>query len=176
MDIEQLWEKAREKTEIIRGRIKGLSAFSATVVPYYFLAESSVNEGSTVIRKGKIIVEKPMIVLPQDSPQFDGFDFEEDLGLSQELVQTFFLMRGIRFPSLKYNNTVSELDISDDSLSQTIIKYKKKMEQQENTSTALVVGPEECWQLSMLIYVATLAGRCARTDIMSLLEKINGDD
>lgn len=176
MDIEQLWEKARAKTEIVRGRIKGLSAFSATVVPYLFLAESSVNEGSTVIRKGKIIVEKPMIVLPQDSPQFDGFDFEEELGLSQELVQTFFLMRGIRFPSLKYNNTVSDLDLSEDTLSQTIAKHKKEMEQKENTSTALVVGPEECWQLSMLIYMASLAGRCAKTDIMSLLEKMNGDD
>jgi len=176
MDIEQLWEKAKDRTEVVRGRVKGLSTFSLTAVPYIFLAESSVNEGHTVVRKGKIIVEKPMIVLPEDDPQFEGFDFEEDLGLSQELVQTFFLMRGVRFPSLKYNNTVFELDVDERSLAKNVDIYKRKLEQEENVSTALVLGPEDCWQLSLLLYVAALAGRCARSDIKNMLNKMHREE
>ena len=50
-------------------------------------------------------------------------------------------------------------------------KHKKKMEYEENVNTALVVGPEDCWQFSLLLYIATLVGRCARTDIINLLNR-----
>lgn len=174
MDIELLWEKAREKTEVVRGRVKSLATFKRTDVPYVFLAESAVNEGHTVIRKGKVIVEKPMILLPEDMPQFEGFDFEESLQMGESAVQTFLFMRGIRFPSLKYNNTVSKLDLSEDPLAKAVEKAKKRLEREENVNTALIIGPEDCWQFSVLIYVASLVGRCARTDILNIIDKING--
>ncbi len=168
-----MWEKAKEKTEVVRGRVKALATFKRTDVHYVFLAESVVNEGHTIIRKGKIIVEKPMIFLPEDMPQFEGFDFEKDLQVNQDVVQMFLFMRGIRFPSLKYNNTVTKLDLSEEPLSKELEKRKKKLEREENVSTALIVGPEDCWQLSILIYVASLVGRCARTDIINIVEKLS---
>jgi hypothetical protein len=172
MDIEQLWEKAQEKTEVIRGRVKGLATFSSTSVPYMFLGESSVNQGNTVVRRGKVLIERPMILLPEDLPQFEGFDFQEDLELDQGAIQMFFIMRGIRFPSLKYNNTVDNLDLDELSLAKSAEKYKRKLERAENVNTALILGPEECWQFSLLIYMASLVGRCARTDIMNLMDKL----
>ena len=174
MDIEQLWEKAKSKTEIIRGRVKNLATFDNTTVPYVFLAESGVNEGDVVVRRGQVIVDKTMIVLPHDMPQFEGFDFEEVMAISPEFIQTFFLMRGIRLPSLKYNNTVYKVDIEEGSLRDTIEKYKKKLERKENISTALIVGPEDSWQFSLLLYVASLVGRSAHADIMNLIKRMNG--
>jgi hypothetical protein len=176
MDIEQLWDKAQGKTEVIRGRAKALATFTHTAVPYIFLAESSINEGNTVIRRGKVIVDKPMIVLPEDMPQFEGFDFSEDLDVEEDSVQTFFLMRGIRFPSLKYNNSVEKLDLEEDSLSKSVEKHKKQLEREENVSTALIVGPEDCWQFSILFYLASLVGRCTRTDIMNFLDRMYKED
>lgn len=171
MDIERLWEKAQEKTEVVRGRIKTLPTFTNTRVPYWFLAESAVNEGHTVIRKGRVIIEKPMILLPEDLPQFEGFDLEDELNVDQGAMQMFFLMRGIRFPSLKYNNTVETLDLADASLAKTVTKHKKELEKEENVSTALILGPEDCWQFSIMLYMAALVGRCARTDIMNLMDR-----
>ena len=171
MDIESLWEKAQAKTEIVRGRVKGLATFDTTRVPYVFLGESVVNEGHTVVRKGKVLVERPMILLPEDLPQFEGFDFEEDLDIEQGAMQMFFLMRGIRFPSLKYNNTVESLELEEASLLKTADKLKKTLEKKENVNTALILGPEDCWQLSILIYMASLVSRCARTDIMNLMDR-----
>ena len=176
MDIEKLWDKAQGKTEIIRGRAKALSTFSHTVVPYTFLAESSVNDGHIVVRKGRVIVDKPMIVLPEDMPQFEGFDFKEDMDIEGDSVQTFFLMRGIRFPSLKYNNSVESLDLEEGALTKSIEKHKKALEKEENVSTALMIGPEDCWQFSILLYLASLVGRCTRTDIMNLLNKMYKED
>ncbi|MBD3379017.1 MAG: hypothetical protein GF408_00955 [Candidatus Omnitrophica bacterium] len=175
MNIEQLWQKAQERTEIIRGRVKGLSTFGNTKVPYVFLGESSVNEGHVVVRKGRIIIEKPMIVLPENMPQFEGFEFEEDIEGGLDAVHTFFYMRGIRFPSLKYNNTVDRLELEENSLSKSIEKHKSALEKKENVSTALIVGPEDCWQFSVLLHMAALIGRSAKTDIIHLLDRINGD-
>jgi len=174
MDIEQMWEKAQAKTEIIRGRIRALPTFETTRVQYIFLAESVVNVGSTVVRNGKVIIEKPLILLPEDLPQFEGFDFEEDLEIEQAAMQMFFLMRGIRFPSLKYNNRVETLDLEDASLSKTIDKYKRELEQKENVNTALIIGPEDCWQFSIILYMASLISRCIKGDIMNIIGKIKG--
>jgi hypothetical protein len=154
MDIEQLWDKAQEKT----------------------LAESSVNEGHTVIRRGKVVVEKLMVVLPEDMPQFEGFDFKEDLDIEGSSVQTFFLMRGIRFPSLRYNNSVERLDLEEGSLTKSIEKHKKQLEREENVTTALVAGPDDCWQFSILFYLASLVGRCTRADIMNFLDRMRREE
>ncbi len=171
MDIEQLWEKAQEQTEIIRGRAKALPTFKHARVPYIFLGESTLNEGHTIVRKGKILIEKPMIVLPEDLPQFEGFDLEQDLDIGKGALQMFFLMRGMRFPSLKYNNAIDNLDLEEASLSKSVEKYKRSLEKVENVSTALILGPEECWQFSILLYMASLVGRAVRTDISNLLDK-----
>lgn len=175
MDIEKLWEKAKERTEVIRGRVRPLSTFRNTRVPYLFLAESVVNEGCTVVRKGRVTVEQPMILLPEDMPQFEGFDFDEDLDASSDSVETFFLMRGIRFPSLKYHNTIDELDLENRSLSKSVKDHKNRLERVENVSTALLIGAEDCWQFSILLYMAGLVARCARRDIVNILNRYRED-
>jgi len=104
MDLNELWQKALKKTEIVRPRLKGLSSTAATTLPYLFLAESSVNMGDTVVRQGEVVVEKPTIILPHHLPQFEGFDFEKGMHYSDDTVLNFLLIRGVNFPSLKYNN------------------------------------------------------------------------
>jgi hypothetical protein len=176
VDIEQLWDKAQKKTEVVRGRAKGLFTFARTDVSYIFLAESAVNDGHVVVRKGEVAVEKPMIVLPENMPQFEGFEFEEEMDVDMDTVQTFFLMRGLRLPSFKYNNLVQELELEEGALSKVTEKYKKYLEKEENVNTALITGPEDCWQFSILLYVGALIGRCARADIINLMDKLNQED
>jgi len=64
MGIHESWEKALKMTEIVRPRVQPLATFEATQIPYIFLAESLVNHGDTVIRKGEITIDKPSIILP----------------------------------------------------------------------------------------------------------------
>ena len=84
----------------------------------------------------------------------------------------FLLMRGIKLPSLRYSNTVEELDLDEASLGKNADKYRKQLERQEDVSTALILGPEDSWQFSVLLYIASLIGRCARSDIMNLMDKM----
>ena len=103
MDIQEAWQKALKQTEIVRPRVEPLSRTAATELPYIFLAESAVNRGDTVVRTGAITVEKPSIILPSNLPHFEGFEEDEKSSWKENAVMQFFLVRGVRFPSLKYN-------------------------------------------------------------------------
>jgi len=169
MDLEALWDKALKHTEVIRSRLLELSTFEATPMPYIFLAESSVNAGDTVIRKGQIVVERPSLILP--SPQFNGFEFDADWHLSPDAVINFLLIRGVRFPSLRYRHELSSLDLREGSLQQAIEHFTTQLAHAEDVHTGLVVGPEDVWQLSVLILVGTLVSRSAEGDLRRLLDE-----
>ena len=171
MDIHELWDHARKQTEIIRMRLQDLSTFDATVVPYTFLAESALNPGDTVVRRGQVLIERPSIVLPGFSPQFEGFEFERDWHVSDDAVTTLLLVRGIQFPSLKYRHQTSSLDLFEDSLRNAIKHFTNQLAAAEDIKTGLVVGPEDAWQFSLLLLVGALVVRSAEGDLRRILEE-----
>ena len=170
MDIEALWDKARKHTEILRMRLQDLATFEATAVPYIFLAESTLNAGDTVVRKGHVLIERPAITLPGFSPQFQGFEFEPNLHVSHDAMATFLLIRGIQFPSLKYRHQLSMLDLQEGSLQQAISRTQDQLQRAEDTKTGLVVGVEDAWQFSVLLLVGALVIRSAEGDLRRILE------
>lgn len=169
MDLQELWEKALKQTEVIRSRAQELATFETTALPYVFLAESSINLGDTVVRKGQVLVERPSLILP--SAQFQGFGFEDALSLSEEAVMNFLLIRGIRFPSLRYRHELSALDVREGSLRESITHYTDMLTRAEDLHTGLVIGPEDAWPFSILILVGTLVIRSAEGDLRRLLEE-----
>src|SRR3989338_6136457 len=116
MDVQELWERALKRTEILRVRLQDLATFDATAVPYIFLAESALNQGDTIVRKGQVLIERPSIILPGFSPQFEGFEFDPEAHLGADSLTTFLLMRGVQFPSLKYRHELSSLDLLEHGL------------------------------------------------------------
>ena len=171
MDIQALWDNARSRTEILRLRLQDLATFEATVVPYIFLAESSLNQGDTVIRKGQVVIERPSIVLPNFSPQFEGFEFDKTVQLNNDAVATFLLVRGIQFPSLKYRHQVSSLDVLEQPLQQAINRMTEQLTMAEDITTGLLIGPEEAWQFSLLLLVGALVVRSAEGDLRRILDE-----
>ena len=170
MDIQELWDKARKHTEILRMRLADLSTFDATAVPYTFLAESSLNPGDTVVRKGQVLIERPAIVLPGFSPQFEGFAFDTDLHVSEDAVTTLLLVRGIQFPSLKYRHQISSLDVFEASLQKAITHFTDQLTTAEDIKTGLVIGPEDTWQFSLLLLVGAMVVRSAEGDLRRILD------
>ena len=171
MDIEQMWQRAIKNTEIMRSRVRLLETFTHTEIPYVFLAESTLNIGDTVVRKGKVLVEKPAIILPGNPPQFQGFEFEDLFDIDRHKIVDFLLIRGVRFPSLKYDNQTSLVDIYEGSIKKAIERYKDQLQRAEDVHTGLIIGPEDCWQFSVLIFIGTMVSRSAEEDIRRLLDR-----
>ena len=172
MNIEEKWQKALNKTEIIRSRMQELLTFSSTTLPYMFLTESSINTGDSVVRTGEVSVDKPSLILPMGMPQFEGFKLQEELHINQNMLSDFFVVRGIKFPSFKYNNRTYSLDIFEGRLKKAIEYQSDKLQREENITTGLIVGPEDCWQLSVLLYVCTQVIKSADGDMKRLLDEI----
>lgn len=168
MDIESLWDKALQHTEVIRSRAQDLATFESTVLPYVFLAESSVNVGDTVVRKGQVLMERPLLIVP--GPQFEGFEFEKDYHVGESAITNFLLIRGVKFPSLRFRHELSELSLREGSLQQAIDHFVDHLKQAEDIQTGLVIGPEEAWQFSVLILVGSLVIRSAEGDLRRLLD------
>ena len=171
MDIENAWTRALKETEIIRARVQALMATSATRLPYILLSESAINEGDTVVRQGEVHVEKPSLIIPPHNPQFNGFELEDTQGFRQDSFINFLIVRGVTIPSLRYDNRTSRLDIYEDKLSSAVKHYEHLLQRQENVDTGLIVGPEDIWQLSLLIFVCTQIARNINEDIRRLLEE-----
>jgi len=168
MNIRDYWEKALKQTEIIRPRVQSLQTFQPTAVDYIFLAESLVNRGDTVVRRGGVIVEKPSLFLPPNNPQFEGFDFEKEFSGGPEDLRAFFLIRGVRFPSMKYSHTTHHLDVFEGRLEGAVRHYLEQLQKKEDVLTGLFSGPEDCWQFSVLIFVCSQIARSAGNDLRNL--------
>ena len=169
MNIQESWEKALRKTEIVRPRVQLLHTSEATHLPYVFLAESSVNSGDTVVRKGEVIVEKPSIIMPYGLPIFDGFEFEEG-SFNPDFLTSFLLVRGITFPSFRYNNKTDSLDVHEGRLSEAVRHHLSLLARSEDVNTGLIAGPEDTWQFSVLIFICSQVARQAEGDLKSLFE------
>ena len=171
MDISKTWNKALKNTEIIRTRVQALMTFSNTLVPYIVLCESTIKPGDTVVRKCEVMVEKPSLILPPNLPQFEGFEFEKEFLEDENSLINFLLVRGVSFPSMKYNNKTLSLDIYEGKLKDAIGFYLDQLQQEENVATGLITGPEDCWQFSVLIFIAAQITKNADTDVKRLLEE-----
>lgn len=171
MDIQDQWEKALKSTEVIRPRVMPLSTFSATQLPYIFLAESSVNLGDSVVRKGEVLVEKPSILLPGDFPHFEGFEGEKGDVPNLDMLTSLLFVRGVRFPSMRYNNKTHSLEVFEGKLNDAVSFYEKQMRREENTAAGIVIGPEDLWQLSVLIFIGNQMIRQADGDMRKMLDE-----
>ncbi len=169
MDFQDAWGKALKETEIIRSRIMGLHTFDQTHVPYVLLSASSINPGDTVVRSGEVLVDRPSLILPPHIPQFEGFSFD-DLNGGEDALINFLLVRGVSLPSLKYNNKTNQLDVFEGKVDQAIAHFGNRLQREENTSTGLIVAPEDVWQFSLLIFICSQISRSSASDIRRLLE------
>ena len=171
MDFQEAWNRALKETEIVRSRVASLNTFSDTRVPYIFLSPSTINEGDTVVRRGEVTVQRPSLILPPNIPQFEGFDFPKDEGMSDSSVLSFLLVRGIQIPSLKYNNKTYSLDIFEGDMAKAVASVANRLEREEDVSTGLMTGHEDNWQLSLLIFICSQIARNTGLDIRRLMDQ-----
>jgi hypothetical protein len=170
MNIQDAWAKALKETEIVRSRILNLQTFENTNVPYILLSASAINSGDTVVRAGEVMVDRPSLILPPNIPQFEGFAFDKVNADEQSLIN-FLLIRGVTLPSLKYNNKNNTLDIFEGRVEDAVSYYGNRLQREENTSAGLIVGPEDVWQFSLLIFICSQIAKNSSADIKRLIDE-----
>ena len=170
MDIYEAWGKALKHTEIVRSRVSALQTFQATQVPYILLSESALNLGDTVVRRGEVTVDRPSLILPPNIPQLEGFETNSSSVFDQESMLNFLLIRGVSLPSLKYDNKTYQLDVFEGNLDKAVKHYLNDLQQKENVTSGLLIGPQDVWPFSLLIFICSQIARNSEMDIRRLMD------
>jgi hypothetical protein len=159
--------EAQKRTEVLRSRKNLLYTFGSTRLPYVFLAESAVNEGDVVLRRGEVTVDRPRIIAPANPVEFEGFGFEDG---EEEGMIPVLLNRWIKFPAARYQNSSAALEVAGGPLEAATERVINELDRGNDIRTGVIQGPESVWGFSVLGYVGQMVARSAPGNIGEYFE------
>jgi hypothetical protein len=166
----QKFIEAVRSTKILRARKNYLFTFGNTRLPYVMVANSLINAGSSIIRTGEVVVEKPQIIIANDSSAFEGFDIDRSL-VDLDQVKFALMSRGISFPQMNYKNSTQFLEVVSDKLEVIIERQMNQFEDANDSRVGLIQCREDTWNLSLLHYVLTQVIRSSTSNMQEYLER-----
>ncbi|MBN1257096.1 MAG: hypothetical protein JXA52_05265 [Planctomycetes bacterium] len=158
--------EAQRKTRILRTRKNLLYTFGSTRLPYVFLANSGINRGDVVMRKGEVSVDRPKIFTPSNPVELEGFGFEE---LEEGMIPVL-LNRWVHFPPAKYHNSSSALEVLDGPFERAQEEIINRLDRQNDIRTGVIQGLEHLWGFSVLGYVGQMIVRSTPSNIGEYFE------
>ncbi|MCS7185097.1 MAG: hypothetical protein NZ870_04155 [bacterium] len=169
MNFIEMFDEALKNTKILRMRLKSLEQKKSTVCPYTIIMPSRVDSNDALVKKGNVIIEKPIIILPENLAEFIGFEFEK-MGIRNDILNTVLLMRGIRLPSMRYKNLQYKIDVVNKNYLQYANEIAEKLKLREDTEEGVITTKTpDSWQFSLLIYTASLFIKNLPNDIKNIL-------
>lgn len=168
MNFIEKFDEALKSTKILRMRLKALEQKKNTICPYTIVMPSRFDAKDALIKKGNIIVEKPVIILPENLAEFIGFELEE-FGIRNDMLNSALLLRGIRLPSLRYKNLQYKIDVVNKNYKEHAEDIAETLKLKEDVEEGVVITKNpELWQLSLLIYTAGLFIKNIPNDLKNL--------
>ncbi|MBF0198755.1 MAG: hypothetical protein HQL32_13650 [Planctomycetes bacterium] len=168
LNFDDKFKQAAEQSKIHRQRKSALFTFGATRLPYYFVAPSAINEGDTVIRKGEISTEKPALITGDNLPHFSGFGEDYD---AHERQMSVIFGRGFHFPQLNYQNHSGSLEVVSKEEQKVLDELLQALDNEHDSLTAVVSGPEDSWALSILFYAGEMTRQSAPGNVKEMFER-----
>lgn len=151
MDYDDQIEYAVNHTELVRPPEQRLNTFGVTNVHYYLLTEPLDSVDETRIREGKVIAEKPKIVTPGYFLNvFEGFG-ENARAQAEAMFEKFGFTTDIL--EYKYTNEVGNSWVLSERLSEVILKIDTKIEDEHDPLAAIIKGPDDAWQISLMKFI-----------------------
>ncbi len=144
-------EYALSHTEIVRPPTQRLNTFGNTSVHYYLLTEPMDSVNKTRIREGRVIAERPRIVTADYFLNaFEGFG--EHAG-DQARVMLSRLGYSPDIMEYKYRNENSHSWVLSEEIGDVAIKLASKIDYEDDPMAAILKGPDDAWQVSLLQFI-----------------------
>lgn len=166
----QKFIEAVRSTKILRARKNYLFTFGNTRLPYVIVANSLINNGNSIIRTGEVVVEKPQIIISNDSSAFEGFEADHG-AIEMDQVKFALMSRGISFPQMNYKNSTQFLEVVNEKLEVIIERQMNQYEDANDSRMGLIQCKEDSWNLSLLHYVLTQVIRSSTSNMQEYLER-----
>lgn len=163
-------EDAVKHTEILRLPKQTLATFGNTNIGYYMVTEpiySDMEPGvtETVVRKGRVIAQRPRIVTPYYLSQVEGFspDAKRYFGmLSRE--------HGPNTPGIiyTYRNEPEGLNIVADGLDSVVDKINADIDKSGDPLVTIIKGRDELWDVSLMKFIFEITKSSFQNNLIQL--------
>ncbi|MEE9525712.1 MAG: hypothetical protein V3V78_03860 [Candidatus Woesearchaeota archaeon] len=151
--------------DVVKPRVeeRTLHSFGKTQLPYYIIS-GTIYE-NTIVRKGILTAEKPMLYLPEmgNDYYFEGFDVDEET--LSNARRSFSI--GYRFANKIESQTNCNYSISD----QVVHGISRELEENQDTATAVMSVPEEYWHAALFKYLSDVCTRSVPGNIIDFRER-----
>ncbi len=161
------FEHALKATEVIRRANRKLYTFTSTTVNYTIgteLTEKILVE----VRKGKVTVEKPVVIAPSYFAENSLEGFEEEQAEQIQMLLKKFGLRALRY---KYKNETEDTKIISGRIENIIDRIKNEMDARGDNLAVLIKGVPEMWGISLMKYVIELISTSFPGNVKELEER-----
>ena len=165
-DAEREWMRAVEKTWVVRPPKQTLATFGTTNIAYYVVTEPIYSELSAksegVVRKGRVIAEKPAIVTPTYAMNLEGFSPE-----AYEYIRHAARSLGPNHPGIlyRYKNQAENFDIVSGEPSEIAHQIADDLEERKDNLSVVMVGVDEWWDVALLKFIYEFTSRSAGRNV-----------
>ena len=160
-------------TKVLRPPRQTLATFGTTNIYYYLVTEPSYKEivgelEETVVREGRVLVEKPKVVTPSYLTNVEGFSEH-----AKKYIEMLIREYGPHTPGLvySYKNELKEMTIVSSDIDSVAHKLNEKIEKEGNQLSAIIKGVDELWDVSLLKFITDMTRYSLGSNIFELRER-----
>jgi len=161
-------EDAVKNTEILRLPKQTLATFGNTNIAYYMVTEpiySDMEPGvtETVVRKGRVIAQRPRIVTPYYLSQVEGFSPD-----AKRYFEMLSREQGANTPGLiyTYRNEPEGLTIVADGLDSVVDKINNDIDKSGDPLVTIIKGRDELWDVSLMKFIFEITKSSFQDNLM----------
>ena len=164
--------RAVEQTWIVRYPKQSLATFGSTNISYYVVTEpiyrdipsqSAQNAGTAegVVRKGRVIAEKPAIVTPNYAMSMEGFSPE-----AYEYLRHAAMAYGPNHPGILYRfkNDAENFDIVSGDASEIAHRISDDLDERKENLSVVMVGVDEWWDVALMKFIYEYTSSSAQSN------------
>ena len=166
-DLHQKFEYAMKETQVVRPVKQTIFTFSPTDVNYYLITEF-LNKAIIEVRRGKITIERPVIITPASmfGNYFEGFD-KEQMEYMEMMVKQLSL-RGLQY---KYKNVTDNVDLISGSFDAILDRINNEIDKDEFNRATVVKGVPDMWSVSLMKCVVEIIAKSFPGNVKELEER-----
>ncbi len=164
------WQRAVEKSWIVRFPKQHLATFGTTNVAYYVVTEpiyqefdASKQEG--IIRSGQVKSERPLVVTPTYAMNLKGFSKEAYQYFNYESRQSGPNSAGILY---QYKNEFGKMNIVSGQPSEIAHRISEDLDNRKEDLSVVMVGVDEMWDVALLKFIYEFTSSSINSNVQDL--------
>ena len=165
------WMKALEQTYVVRYPKQSLATFGVIRINYYVVtspvyADVAPGDREGVVRKGRVIAERPAIVTPYYALNVKGFSDD-----AYDYLQFLADRLGANSPGIlyQYRNESDNLEIIGGEPAEIAHRISDDLDARSENLAVVMVGVDELWDVALLKFMYEFTASSATLNVDEMM-------